>query len=319
MVRYLTEQDVRQLLSMRDVVTLVEAAFRARAEGLAFDTPRVRTRTPQGTLHVLQAAAPALNRTGFKAYYTSAAGIPSHVNLYDSAKASLDAIIESGHLGMMRTGGASAVATRTLSRADAAVVAMIGAGEQAIGQLEGVCAVRTVRDVRVYSRTDDRAREFCDRMSSRLGIAMRSVASVAEAVRGADIVNVITTSATPVLLGEWLEPGQHVNAAGSNSLIRRELDEAAIARCDVIAVDSRGTARKECGDLLPAVQNGLLAWEGLAEIGEVLLGRRAGRSSREQITLFESHGMGIQDLYVADALLAMARARGVGIELAIGQ
>lgn len=309
---YITEHEVRRLLSMPLAIRLVDAALRARAEGGALDTPRLRTRIPQGTLHVLQAAAPALRRIGLKAYYTNAARIAVHVLLYDAEKATLDAMVEADHLGAMRTGAASGVATRQLAREDSSVVAMIGAGEQAIGQLEGVCQVRAIREVRVYSRTIERSRAFCDSMSARLGIHLRPVANAAEAVKGAHIVNVITKSAVPVLLGEWLEPGQHINAAGSNSLVRRELDEAAVSRCDVIAVDSRGTARAECGDLLPAVEKGLLHWEGLAEIGEIMIGQRQGRVSADQITLFESQGMGLEDLYVADSLVRTALSQGIG-------
>jgi ornithine cyclodeaminase len=155
-------------------------------------------------------------------------------------------------------------------------------------------------------------------MRSRIAAQLRVVADPAEAVRGADIVNVITNAASPVLKGEWLEPGQHVNAAGSNSLIRRELDEAAVAKADVIVLDSRATARNECGDLLPAVEKGLLQWEALPEIGEVLLGRVPGRGGDGEITLYESHGMAVQDLYVGARVLRLAHERNVGADLPIG-
>jgi ornithine cyclodeaminase len=146
---------------------------------------------------------------------------------------------------------------------------------------------------------------------------MHVAEGAAEAVKGAHIVNVITKAAEPVLRGEWLEPGQHVNAAGSNALARREIDLAAVKRCDPIVVDSRGTARNECGDLLPAIESGLLDWDTLAELGEVIVGRARGRTSRDEITLYESHGMGIQDLYVAERLVAMARERRIGMDLPI--
>ena len=124
---------------------------------------------------------------------------------------------------------------------------MLGAGKQAVGQLEAVCAVRKIRHVKVFSRNSERAKSFCDSMSAKLGVTMEAVANAADAVRGVDVVNVITKSATPVLLGEWLEPGQHINAAGSNALTRREIDAATALRCARIVVDSRGTARNEIG------------------------------------------------------------------------
>ena len=303
---------------MSDAVKLVEEAMRARAEGRATDVPRVRTRVPQGTLHVLQAAARDLNRIGYKSYYSSPTGTRFMVHLYDMAKGPLDAMCEASHLGMVRTGAASGVATRYLAREDASVVGMIGAGKQAVGQLEAVCEVRRIQHVRVWSRKPETSRKVCDALSSRLGIEMTVVASGAEAVRGAHIVNVITKAADPVLLGDWLEPGQHINAAGSNSLIRRELDETAVKRADYITVDSRATAKNESGDLLPLTETGFLDWDALTEIGDVITGRAPRRASPEQITLYESHGMGIQDLYVAARLVTLARERGVGADYPIG-
>lgn len=319
MIRYIKEKDVGQLLTMPLAVSLVEAALRARADGSAVDVPRVRTRTPAGTLHIMQAAAPALGLIGYKAYYSAKGkGTRYFVHLFDSDSGKLAAIIEASLLGMVRTGAASGVATRYLAREDAAVVATIGAGKQAVGQLEAVCEVRKIREVRVYSRSAERAGGFCAALSGKLGVAMHPVASAEEAVRGADIVNVITNAATPVLAGAWLEPGQHVNAAGSNALTRRELDAAAVQRCTRIVVDSRATARNECGDLLPLVENGVLDWDALPELGEVIIGRVPGRRSRDEITLFESHGMAIQDIYVGARILALARERGIGADLPIG-
>src|SRR5690349_2964170 len=180
MIRYLAENDVRQLLTMKDAVRLVEDALRARAEGRATDVPRVRTRVPQGTLHVLEAAASELNRIGYKAYYSSPTGTRYHVHLYDMAQGPLDAIVEASHLGMVRTGAASGVASRYLAREDASVVAMLGAGKQAYGQLEAVCAVRQIREVRVWSRKRETSRAFIDAMSSRLGVSMHVVDGAAE-------------------------------------------------------------------------------------------------------------------------------------------
>jgi ornithine cyclodeaminase len=318
MIRYLTENDVRQLLTMKDAVALVEAALEARAEGRAIDVPRVRAHAPQGTLHVLEAVAYDLNRIGYKAYYSSSTGTRFHVHLYDLAKGPLEAMVEANYLGIVRTGAASGVATRYLAKEDASILACVGAGRQAVGQIEAVCEVRKIREVRVWGRRIERAKEFCDLLSDRLKVNMRPIASAAEAVRGADIVNVMTKAAEPVLLGEWLEPGQHINAAGSNSLMRRELDLDAVKRCDYITVDSRGTARNECGDLLPAVEQGLCAWDTVTEIGDVIAGKAPRRTSERQITLYESHGMGIQDLYVAHSLIELAKTRNIGVDLPVG-
>ncbi|MCC6533353.1 MAG: ornithine cyclodeaminase family protein [Burkholderiales bacterium] len=319
MIRYLNESDVERLLTMPMALTAVEQAFTDRALGRALDVPRVRAHIPEGTLHMLEGASPDLGVIGFKAYYaTRAKGTRYYLNLFDTRSGRLDAILEASLIGMMRTGAASGVATRYLARDDAAVVAMLGAGKQAVGQLEAVCNVRKIREVRVHSRGIERARSFSAMMSQRLGVPVHALPTVADAVRGADIVNLVTKASDPVLSGELLEAGQHINAAGSNALSRRELDEAAVRRAARVIVDARGTARNECGDLLPLVEKGLLQWDSLAELGEVIIGRLPGRSANEEITLYESHGMAIQDIYVGARVLALARERGVGIDLPIG-
>ncbi len=319
MIRYINEAEVAQILTMPKTVELVEAALKARAEGRAVDVPRARARIPSGTQHIMQAAAPELKLVGFKSHYSvPGKGTRSYVYLFDTDNGQPLAIIEAHHLGMVRTGAASGVATRHLARKDASVVGMIGAGTQAIGQLEAVCSVRNIREVKVYSRNAERVRGFCAMMEGKLGVPVRTAASGAEAVRGADIVNVITKAATPVLAGEWLEPGQHINAAGSNALPRRELDEAAVRRCARVVVDARGTARNECGDLFPLVEKGLYDWDALPELGEVIMGRAPGRSAKDDITLFESHGMAIEDIYTSRFVLDIAQQAGLGVELPIG-
>jgi len=134
-------------------------------------------------------------------------------------------------------------------------------------------------------------------------------------VRGSDVIGTITTAAAPLFDADWLVPGVHINAAGSNALIRQELSEAAVRRCDLVAVD---TALKEAGDLEPLLEKGRLSARQLVELGDVIVGRRAGRSSPEQITLFESQGLAVQDLVLASLVLAQARARGLGQELPFG-
>src|SRR3954468_22972249 len=317
MIKYINEKEVAQILTMPKTVELVEASLKARAEGRALDVPRVRARAPAGTLHILQAAAPELKLIGYKAYYSNPGkGSRYHVHLIDTDSGNLVAMIEASYLGMMRTGAASGVATKYMARENAKTVGMIGAGKQAVGQLEAVCAVRKITSAKVYSRKSDKARDFCAAMSSKLGIKMEAVTSAPEAVHGVDIINVITKASNPVLLGEWLEPGQHINAAGSKALTRRELDELAVKRSRVV-VDSRGTARNECGDLLPLVETGKLDWDALPELGELIAGNVPGRRSRDDITLYESHGMGIQDIYTGHYVLETARARNIGIDLPV--
>ena len=318
MVRYLTENDVQKLLTMPIALEAMEEAHKALAEGKAIDIPRQRIHLPGGTQHVLQAAAPELGYIGFKYYYTRPTGKSFYVHLTSIEKGSLEAIIEAVHMSMVRTGAASGVATKHLANPDAAVLGQIGAGYQGSSQLEAVCKVRKIKTAKVFSRSKDKLVAFCDRMSKATGVEVRPADSAEAAVRGAHVVNVITKSAEPVLKGEWLEPGQHINAAGSNALARREIDLASVKKCDIVTVDGRGTAAKESGDLLPAVESGVLRWETITEIGEVIAKKVPGRTGPRQITLYESHGMGLQDLWIGAKMLAAARESGAGADLPIG-
>ena len=155
-------------------------------------------------------------------------------------------------------------------------------------------------------------------MRQKLSLDVVPAKSPEDAVKGSDIVVTITTSATPVFDGEWIAPGTHVNAAGSNSLLRQEIDETTVRKCRAVVVDSRPSAMKEAGDLLPSLEKGRLHVGMLAELGEVIAGIRPGRSGASDITLFESQGMAMQDLIIAAELAKLARARGVGEEVALG-
>ena len=315
MAIYLDENDVKSLLSMPLALEAVEDAHRAHALGRAVDVPRQRTRLPGSMLHILQGALPERGVIGYKAYTTSRAGMRFQVHLFDAQDGRPLAVIAADYLGMVRTGAAGGIAAKWLAREDASVLGVIGAGWQARSQIEAVCAVRPIRLVKVYARRREKLEAFCGEMAARLSCEVRPVGSAAEAAAGSDIVTTITTSATPVLEGDWLDPGVHVNAAGSNALIRRELDEAAVRKADLVCVDSRAVAIRECGDLLPLIEKGRIHEGQLVEIGEVVAGLRPGRTDAGQVTLFESHGMAIQDLAVGQRLFAMATERGVGTRL----
>lgn len=312
MVLFLNEENVKQLITMPLALEQVERALRDRALGKATDLPRARIQTPLGIQHMLQAAAPEIGYIGFKYYYTAGGRKSFYVHLLNMKTGALEAIVEAVWLGMVRTGAASGVASKALANPGATVLAQIGAGFQGMGQLEAVVTALNIREARVYARTRDKLEAWCKNMSAQCGIPVMPAASAPEAIKGAQVVNIMTKSATPVIDGDWLEPGQHVNAAGSNALSRREIDAKTVDRANLIVVDSRGTARNECGDLIAAVENGKFSWDMLPELGEVLTGRVPGRSGRNDITLYESHGMGIQDIYTAAKLVELARARGIG-------
>jgi ornithine cyclodeaminase len=315
---FLSEEDVGQLLSMDLALSAVEAAHGAHGRGEAIDVPRQRTRLPTATLHILQGALLAEGVFGYKAYTTSREASRFLVHLFDAANGRLLALIEANTLGMMRTGAAGGIAAKYLSRPDAGVVGIFGAGWQARGQLEALCRVRPIRKIRVFSRDDAKRRAFCDDMARRLAVEVAPAANAEETVRDADIVVTVTSAVAPLFDGQWLPAGCHINAAGSNALARREIDETAVRRAGLICVDSRPTALAEAGDLLSSLEKGRIHDRQLVELGEVVAGTRPGRASPDQITLFESQGMAIQDLAVARRLLQLAREQGVGRELSLG-
>lgn len=315
MALLLREADVERLLTMDAALALVERVHREYSTGAALDLPRERTRLPKASLQVLQGAVPSMGVLGYKAYTSGPEGLRFLVYAFDAERGNLEAVVEANRLGMMRTGAAGGVAARWLAREDAKVVGLFGAGWQAQGQLEALAAVRRLERVKVFSRTAEKLAAFCTRMRERLSIEVVPARSPEDAVKASDIVVTITPSATPVFDGAWLAAGTHVNAAGSNSLLRREIDEATVRRAHPVVVDSRPSAIKEAGDLLPALEKGWLHARALTELGEVIAGIRPGRTSREQVTLFESQGMAVQDLAIAAHLLRLARERGVGAEV----
>ncbi len=312
MALYLTEDDVRRLLTMADALSAVEDAHRWHATGEAIDTPRARSRTPTSALHMLHGAVMPLGVMGYKSYTTSREAARFWVHLFDVATGRPLAVLEADYLGMMRTGATGGLAARVLAREDTRRALVFGAGWQAQSQIEALCAVREVEEVRVAARKRDKLERFCAEQSQRLGRPVLPADDVEAEVRSADLIVTITTASDPLFDGRWLKDGTHVTAAGSNALIRREIDEATIRRAGVVAVDARATALRESGDLLPALEKGRLNEYGLVELGELLTGMRPGRRDQTQVTLFESQGMAIQDLALAARVFDKARVAGLG-------
>jgi ornithine cyclodeaminase/alanine dehydrogenase-like protein (mu-crystallin family) len=265
----------------------------------------------------MPAALPEAKVMGLKTYATVRGQAKFVVLLFSAESATLLGVIEADRLGQMRTGAASGVATRHLARADADRVGCYGTGWQARSQLEAVCAVRKVREVRVYGRDAARRARFADEMSALLGVPVIPVDQPDAAARDASILVAITSSRTPVLEGRWIAPGSHVNAAGSNALQRAELDVEAVRRAALIVTDSLEQARLECGDLVAPIEQGVVRWEDVHELGEIVAGTRPGRQSRDDVTLFESQGVALEDIAVAVRVVARARERQVGQEIPI--
>lgn len=307
----LREADVAELADMPSVIEWVEEAFRGLGEGEARNLPRERVHLPGGTLHVLAAGSPTSGYLGLKAYTSFREGTRFLVLLYGAENGRLLALVEGDRLGMLRTGAASAVATRHLARRDARTLALLGTGWQARGQLDAIRHVQQLDEVRVFGRDPDRRGRFVEEMAAQTGVHLVPCESAAEALEGAGLVTTITTAGDPLFPADLVQPGTHVNAAGSNSLLRRELDPR-LPRQARVVVDSRAQARQEAGDLLVAAERGWLDWDRLPELGEIVAGQASGRRSDDEVTIFESQGLGIQDVVVAGHLYERACERGLG-------
>ena len=315
MVLLLTEDEVGALLPMSAALEAVEESFRSLGAGEAQNQPRRRVRVRGGMLHNMSASYPSGQVLGIKAYATVRGRANFLVVLWDSQTGEAKALIEGDRLGQIRTGAASGVASKHLARPGAEVLGMIGTGWQARSQVEAICTALPIKQVRVFGRDEERRRAFCEELARVTGVEIVPAASAEAAVRGADVVTTMTSSATPVLLGAWLQPGVHVNAAGSNAANRQELDLDAVRRADLILVDHLEGAQLEAGDLTAAVEAGAVSWDQVGELGQVVIAAHPGRASDDQITLFESQGLAVQDVAAAAYVYEQAVAQGVGREI----
>ena len=315
MVLVLREGDVRSLLTMPDTVAVLERAFGALADGGVVNHPRSRLVLANGVLNILAAAAPTLGVLGYKTYTAFREGVRYVVMLFSAQDGQLLAIIESDWLGRMRTGGTSGLATKYLALPHATTVGLIGTGNQAITQLMGICAVRKVTQVYVYNRTPQRGKIFCDEVTRLLNIDIRPVTHPRQAVENADILITATTSSEPVLHGEWLNPGCHINAIGSNWPTKREIDLSTLQRSFLIVTDSRDQARAEAGDFIIPAETGLFDWNRVYELSEVVGRQGPQRESRENITLYKGLGIALEDIAVAAHVWKLAQKQGVGEQL----
>lgn len=311
----LSESDVRQVLTMDMALEAVEAGFRSMALDEAVNNPRARSQTDHAMLHAMSAASKTLGYLGYKTYVTTRKGSHFHVGLFDGKSGELLALVRADYLGQVRTGAASGLATRCMARPDAQTAGTFGTGKQARTQLLAVARVRPLTKVAVYSPNDEHRRRFAAEMSHALAIEVEPVAQPQLAATNQDIVITATTSREPVLHGDWLTPGTHVNAIGSNFLGKAEIDTTTIRRCAVIVVDNKDQARMEAGDFVKALEDGALHWSDVTELQYVLIGRRAGREHPEDITLFKSVGIALEDVAVAGRVYEAAREAGVGREV----
>ncbi len=312
-VLLLTEDDVRRLLTMDMALEAVEQGLRKMGLDEAENVPRSRAQTDHSMLHTLSAAIKSMGMMGVKVYATSRKGPTQfHLSLFDGKTGALLCLMQADYLGQMRTGAASGVATNLMARADASEVGVFGSGKQARTQLMAICKVRRVRQVHVYSHSDERRRQFAVEMSEKCQTEVVPTAHPERAAENKDIVVTATNSREPVLHGQWLAQGTHVNAIGSNYLTKAELDVEVFRRAATVVVDSKDQARLEAGDFQQPLEEGVLHWADVRELGQVVVGRYPGRRQPQEITLFKSLGIAVEDVATASRVYARARNEGVG-------
>jgi len=312
-VLLLNEDEVRHLLTMDLALESVEQGLRKMALDEAHVISRHRVVTDHSVLHLMGSAAKSLGVMGAKVYSSSRKGPAQFlVTLFDGKSGALLALIQADYLGQVRTGAASGIATKYMARADAAELGIFGSGKQARTQVEAICKVRKIRRVCVFSPSEERRKLFAVEMSQRCEVEVVPVSRPEQAAEDKDIIVTATTSREPVLHGSWVPQGCHINAIGSNFLGKAEIDVAVIRKCADVVVDSKDQARLEAGDFQQPIEDGALHWTDIRELGQVIVGRYSVRKHQQDVTLFKSLGIAIEDVVTASRVYQKAVTEGVG-------
>jgi len=322
----LTREDLESLLSMRECIDVIDQAQQEFSAGNVVMPVRLTTTVPERGNHLaMPALLPGMNAFGIKCITifptNPSRGAPTLRGvaiLNDPDDGATLAIMDAAYLTAIRTPATTAVATRALANPDASELAIIGAGVQAGTHLWGMTEVRPIRTVRVSAATREEADQYVATHGPRHpDISIVAVDTPEEAIRGADIVCTVSASTEPVTNLAWLKPGCHINGIGSHSPHAREVDGETMAAARVV-VDSRDATLRECGDCMIPIEEGLFGAEHVSdEIGEVLAGTKPGRTSHDQITIYQSVGLAIQDIAAAKLVYDRAVENGVGISVGL--
>jgi len=297
-------------------LSCVETSFRLLAEGAAINEPRHRTALDGATLNVMWALAPTLDAVATKCYPVVRSDVSQAsiilVTLFSHSTGEPLAVIQGDLLGQRRTAAASALATRLAARPDSRTLTVFGTGYQAWGQVHGLAGVLPdLKKVNIVGRTPERLDAFFTALSAELPQVTIAAPDAEEAVREADVIVTATGATAPLFPGDWLRPGTHVNAIGSNQAHSRELDRTTLTRAAAVIVDSRAVVSREGGDLLA---NDFPA-DRAVELGQLLVSGDAPRRDDTDITVFDSHGLAVQDLVCGLHVLRAAEAAGHGIRV----
>ena len=308
---YLSDEDVRSLITPDECADIIEKLCLDEAAGLTEQATTTELHLPKGPFRVKVGGAYGFNSYGLKAYLGNAG---YRVLVYD-LDTGLEGFVEAFAMTELRTGAVSAVAAKYLAEPSASTLGIVGTGREARAQLTALSRVRKLTKVRAFSRSPENRTAFAREMSERLELDVEAVDSAETCVRNSEIVLTITSANEPVVSGAWLEDGAFVCGVGATGKYRRELDEDAVARAKTVVVESRPVAEAECGELIYAVDRGKLRWSQVYELKDIVSGRIAARTDPADITLFDSIGTGAQDVAVAAVALKKARAKGIGVDL----
>lgn len=306
---YLREEEVGQLVTVPETIDVLDQVFRDQAAGGAINNPRNRLRMPGSTLHFMAGAVPGY--FGYK-MYTSAAGKLQFFFFLFSENTDLVAMMEASTLGQIRTGAASGLATRIMANPDATEAVLFGVGWQAQSQLLAIDAVRNLKRVWLVNRDPKRREAFIQKMQPLVKAKLEPAVSPEAAVGSSQIVTTITSAREPVVLGRWLQPGVHINAAGGNLLLRREIDDDAVLRANRVVVDSIEQSKLEAGEFVGVIESGRRHWDDFIEMRDVVAGFKPGRANSGDITLFKSLGLAIEDVAIARLVYERAVKQGMG-------
>ncbi len=326
-VLIINQSEVAQLLPMGECMDIMVETLGALAQGNAILPLRPVMWLPErvGALGMMPSYLGNIDAMGVKVIsvfpgnlnteYDSHQGV---VLLFETKNGRLLAIMDASEITAIRTAAVSGVATKLLAREDAGDLAILGSGVQAVTHLSAMLHARKIRRVRVWSRDGDHARHFAERESQRHGMAIEVAATAQEAVKNADIICTTTSSPEPVLMGEWIAAGAHINAVGSSVPHTRELDTAAVVKSRLFA-DRRESTLNEAGDFLIPRKEGAVTDEHIqGEIGEIIIGKIAGRKSPDEVTLFKSLGLSVEDLGSAQHIYTQAIEKTIGTWVELG-
>jgi ornithine cyclodeaminase/alanine dehydrogenase-like protein (mu-crystallin family) len=314
---WLDEDDVARLISLDEAIEVLAGAYRLQAAGAAASMSRAHLREGDSILHAVGGTIAGAGVAGTKTWLYTPGGATPLLVLFSLEDGRALGVVEAFALGQLRTAGTSGLATRLLAREDASSLALVGTGKQAFAQAKAVASVRPIEEIRVVGRDPGRRAAMAARLRDELDVDVAELGDVATAVDGAAVITTITRSADPVLGGDSVAPGAHVNAVGAIVATRRELEVSAVGRASTVVVDSVAQAREDAGELLAAAETGDLDWTTVRGLDEVVDETPTSLRAPEDVTLFKAVGVGLSDVAIGAEVLRRAHAEGSGRPLSL--